>query len=1163
VAASASTAAHRQDKAILTECDQVKGASMQLKRYSVLRVLALCLFTAFVSTLPLRAQDVAASITGVVRDSTGALVAGAKVTAEDLDRGTAFSTVSDSAGAYNLAQLPVGRYKVKVASNGFQTAVEPKVELVINQVAKLDFQLKVGNLSETVEVTGAAPILQSETTTVGTVLQADAITSIPLETRNYNQLTLLIPGSVTTSPGAFNSGQSTFNSGRPYINGNREQANYYLLDGMENVEFVDNNVAYAPNVDAIEEFNVITNNPSADYGQFMGGVISVITKSGTNSYHGDAFEFFRNDAMNANEWQRNFSLDPAVSGSPQKLRWNNFGGTLGGPIKKNKLFFFVDYQGSRFDHPTTVGTINTFTPAENGLNFTDLGVTLHYPGTTVPMPANLNNATKCGAGQTMGINPCITVSPTALNILKALPQASNGGLLNNVANAERDFTNGDQGDIKIDWAPTDNDHLSVRYSQQSVVQQFVNSQQVLYSTNGNESLPLWNGVINYSRTLKPTLVNEFRVGVNYYPAEGNTQPATSSNLGALVPGEPTSFLPGFSFSGAPLGGTVNGPFAFGTVDAPEIFHQTSFMFEDTALWTHGTHNVKFGFQFIRYRNDYIPSVVADGGAGQIGFDGTYTGNAETDFIVGLPSYMGIGTGFGGTVGQRNNAVGAYIQDDWKLTPKLTLNVGLRWQLFTPIYEVGNRETNVQEVTGKIELAGMNGVSDAMYNQYNGIANFLPRIGLAWSPLKNTVFRAAFSRSSFQEGTGEYNRLATNAPWNADLSGNWDGTAGIPAGQVTLDQGFAALGSSSGCTIQNVTSAPKACFGGVRVHLTDPNYRPAVSNQWNFSVQRQLGSSSTFQAAYVGQHNDHLATIVNAGQGYLASPGVVLPSPLLAGNPALVADGTGQVRLNQTTGVANYNALQLSFQQRFSRGLSAQVNYTWSKCLTNNNGYYGRYGDAAASQASNDISFPQNTYDISADYGPCDHDVTRVFNGYLTYQLPFGKERMFGKDSSPIVNAVLGGWDVNAVFTVHGGFPITMQDWGGDPGTGSFDPRPNCNGPSIATPFAENSAANGGGYVWFSTANLSNPPAGHFGDCGVGTERGPGLRQIDLGLAKNFTIPGHEKQRVEFRAEAINAFNTPVLDVIGYSADIFPSSQAGVVNTSQGARNLQLGLKYVF
>ena len=1107
------------------------------------------------------AQEATAAITGKISDPSGAAVMGATVTAKDMDRGTPWATKTNADGFYTLPQLPIGRYQVSVEAAGFKTAVHQPFALDLNQTAKIDVALTIGATSTTIEVSGGAPVLQTETTEVGTIMESAAITALPLETRNYNQLTLLMPGAVTTSPGAFNSGQSTFNSGRPYINGNREQANYYLLDGMENVEFVDNNVAYAPNVDAIEQFNVITNNPSAEYGQFMGGVISVITKSGTNSYHGNLFEFLRNDAMNANEWSRNFSTDPSVSGSPQKLRWNEFGGTFGGPIKKNKLFFFVDYQGSRFDHPTTVGSMNTFTSSENSLNFTDLGVALHYPGTNVPMPANLNQATQCGAGQKMGVNPCITISSTALGIMKALPQPSSNALVNNVPNAEHDFTNGDQGDVKVDWVPSDKDRLSVRYSQQNVVQNFVNSQPVLYSTNGNESLPLWNGVINYTKTLKPTIINEFRVGVNYYPAEANIQPATSTNLGALVPGEPTNFLPGFYFSGAPLGGGSNGPFAFGTVDAPEIFHQTSIVLEDTALWNHGAHNLKFGFQFIRYRNDYLPSVVADGGAGQIGFDGTYTGNAETDFVLGLPSYMGIGTGFGASVGQRNDAVGAFVQDDWKIAPKLTLNYGLRWQLFTPIYEIGNRETNVQEDTGKILLAGVNGESRAMYNQYNGIANFLPRLGLAWSPIHNTVIRAAFSRSSFQEGTGEYNRLATNAPWNADLSGNWDGTNGIPANQVTLNQGFGALGNTAGCTLQNVTSAPASCFAGVRIHMTDTNYRPAVSNQWNFSVQRQFGNATTLQAAYVGQHNDHLATIVNAGQGQLTSSGAVLPSPFLAGNPALVADGTGQVRLNLTTGQANYNALQLAFQQRFNKGLSFQANYTWSKCLTNNNGYYGRYGDAASSQASNDISFPQDTYNMNADYGVCDHDVTSVFNGYVTYQLPYGKGRAMGKDASPILDAVLGGWDVNAVFTVHGGFPITMQSWAGDPGTGSFDPRPSCIGPSIATPDAENSAANGGGYVWFSTANMVNPAPGHFGNCGVGTERGPGLKQIDLSLAKNFNI--REGQRLEFRAEAINAFNTPVLDVIGYSVDIFGGSGAGVVNTSQGARNLQLGLKYVF
>ncbi|HTP85680.1 MAG TPA: TonB-dependent receptor [Bryobacteraceae bacterium] len=1141
----------------------MKGALMQLKRNSTVWVSALVLLAALVLAIPLGAQDVTASITGVVTDSTGAVIAGAAVTARDMDRGTVFSTVSDTVGAYNLARLPVGRYEVKVSNAGFQSAVQPNVVLVINQVARLDFQLKIGNVSETVEVTSAAPILQTETTTLGTVMQSNAITSLPLETRNYNQLTLLMPGAVTTSPGAFNTGQATFNAGRPYINGNREQANYYLLDGMENVEFVDNNVAYSPNVDAIEEFNVVTNNPSADYGQFLGGVISVITKSGTNAFHGDLFEFFRNDAMNANEWSRNFSLDPATNSSPQKLRWNNFGGTFGGPIKKNKLFFFTDYQGSRFDHPSTAGTVTTFSDAERSGDFTDLGVALHYPGTNVVMPSDLRQAAICGANQKMGVDPCITgLSATALKIMAALPKATNGGLINNAPNAEHDFTNGDQGDAKLDYQPTENDHLSVRYSQQNVVQQFVNTQEALYSANGNASFPLWNGVINYTRTLSPTLLNEFRLGVNYFPAEANTQDPGSANLGALIPGEPTKFLPGLYFSGAPVGGGQNGPFAFGTVDAPEIFHQTSGLIEDTMIWTKGKHSMKYGFQFIRYRNDYVPATSNDGAAGQIGFNGTYTGNAETDFALGLPYYMGYGLGYSGTVGQRNSAYGAYFQDDWKIAPRLTLNLGLRWQVFTPIYEVGDRMTNFGEYTGEIQLAGVNGNSRALYNQYNGIANFLPRVGLAWNVMKDTVVRAAFSRSSFQEGTGEYNRLATNAPWNIDLVGQWDGSNGIPSNQITLDQGFGALGSGGpGCTPQNVTSAPASCFAGVRIHMTDPNYRPAVSNQWNLSIQRQLGNATTIQAAYVGQHTDHLASIIFAGQKYLdPASGQVLPSPYLGGNPAIAAAGPGQVRLNATWGVQNYDALQLAFQRRLSQGLAFQANYTWAKCLTNNFGYYGRYGDATASQASADIAFQLNAYDMNLDYGLCDHDVTNVFNGYLNYELPFGKNRMFGKSASPLVDAVLGGWEVNAVYTLHGGFPISMLDWGGDAGTGSAQGRPDCNGPSIATPY-KNFA--GGGYQWFDPSNMSDPAGTHFGTCGVSTERGPGLKQVDLSLGKQFSIPGRENQYLEFRAEAINAFNTPVLVVNGYSIDVHGGALEGVVNTSNGARNMQLALKYVF
>ena len=1137
-------------------------------------VLAVALLCAGIGV----AQEAGASLTGKITDPSGAAVVNATVTARDVDRGAIFRTQTNEEGVYNLPTLPIGQYELRVEASGFQTAVHPAFPLQLNQAAKIDIALTLGSVSQQMVVTEAAPLLQTETTQVTTVMEANTIAGLPLETRNYNQLTLLVPGSVTISPASFNSGQATFNSARPNLNGNREQANYYLLDGVENTEFVDNNVAYSPNVDAIQEMSIITNNPSAEFGQFLGGVINVGLKSGTNQYHGNLFEYLRNDFFNANEWSNNFNGLPTP-----RQRWNEFGGTVGGPIKRDKLFFFADYQGSRFDLPATDTPKTTFTAQDVTGNLSDLGVSLHYPGTAVPMPSNLTQAAICGAGQKMGVDPCIAgISPTALKIASALPKPNlpglAGGTVNNLNDIVQNYVHGHQGDVKLDWAPSERDHFFARYSQQHIDNPTVNSEVFQYSGNGSNVFPLQSSVLDYTRTFSPRLVNDARVGFNYFPAEAATQSLDTTAGAGLIPGQPTQYLPGLSFASSKLGGQLNGPFAFGTTDGPEIFHQTSIEGGDTLIWTKGAHTLRGGVQLIRYRNNYVPATSNDGAAGQISFSGTYTGYSEADFFLGLPTYMAYGKGFAGTVGQRNDAIGAFIQDDWRVSSKLTVNYGIRWQLFTPIYEVGNRMTNFGEYSGTIELAGQNGNSRALYNQYNGIANFLPRLGAAYSFNQKTVLRAAFSRSSFQEGTGEYNRLATNAPWNVDLVGQWGGTnsnGGIPANQITLDQGFAALGSTGGCTVSNVTSAPAACFAGVRIHATDPNYRPAVSNQWNLTLQRELTRSLTLQAGYVGQHTDHMAAIYNMGQNVLLPNGTSIPGPYLSGNPALKNDGTGQQRLNTTTAIQNYNGLQLTAQQRLARGLTFQFNYTWSKCLTNNQGYYGRYGNSQAAQTTADVSFQSYVYNVALDYGLCDADVTNVFSGYLNYDLPYGHGRSFGRNASKPLNAVLGDWHFDTIASVHGGLPISMIQFGSDPTGAYFQPRPDCLEPSRPTPY-KNFA--GGGYVWFDPTTMAIPAPGKLGNCGISTERGPGLKQIDMSLSKSFRI--REKASMLFRFDAINAFNTPIFAVSGYATDVFPGGgidksrygvdptytagiPTGVVNTSLGARNLQFALKFSF
>src|SRR5260221_1292968 len=326
----------------------------------VLIALAMGSYTAW-------AQDVTATITVTVMDASGGAVVGATVTAKSVERGTIFKAESNEAGIYRISQLPVGNYDLRVERQGFQTSLYPAFTLVLNQIARIDVQLKVGQVTETVEVTGAAPILKTEATLVDTIIDSKTNDALPLATRNYVELTLLAPGAVHPDPSSFNNGDNVASGARPFINGNREQANNFILDGMDNNQVSDNLLGYTPSPDAIEEFNLITNNAPAEFGNFMGGIVSATLKSGTNSFHGNVWEFLRNDKFNANKWENKINPTSQIARDP--LRWNMYGATFGGPVKKNKLFFFVDYQGQRFDHPPAGNRISVFNATEQGGNF--------------------------------------------------------------------------------------------------------------------------------------------------------------------------------------------------------------------------------------------------------------------------------------------------------------------------------------------------------------------------------------------------------------------------------------------------------------------------------------------------------------------------------------------------------------------------------------------------------------------------------------------------------------------------------------------------------------------------------------------------------------------------------------------------------------------------
>ena len=1081
-------------------------------------------------------QQVTAALTGKVTDPTGAAVVNAKVTATDTDRGTEWPTATNGDGVFNIPRVPIGTYNVKVEQQGFRTATQTHIGLQMNQVARLDFQLQIGSLSQSVEVTAAEPLLQTQDTELGQNIDARTNEDLPLATRNYVQLTLLAPGSIHPDPSTFKNGATTMASGRPNVNGNREQANNFMLDGLDNNQVSENDVGYAPSVDAIQEFNEITNNAPAEFGNFMGAIISTTTKSGTNQYHGSAFEFFRNNVLNANDWANNFNGAPRAA-----IRWNNFGGTLGGPIIKNKLFFFIDYQGSRDDTPTSIATTSVYSAAERQGDFSALlpRVQLYNP---FSVDASGNRAPFAG-----NIIPSSLFSPAASKILTSqyYPEPTNSSLINNYQYSQNTYINGDQGDAKIDWNISERDRFYGRFSSSRYDNPANNTMPLFY--NSFSTTPTSTGVIDWTRTISPSLVNEARFGVNYVLNDNGAATGNLKDFAATVgiPAVPSAFLPSMSLSG----GNVS---SFGNSDILQLFGDTVIHYEDTLIWTRGTHTMHIGFQGYRYRIDTFYSG-NNGEAGTFLFNGQYTtasttqkaggaagGIAEADFLLGLPSEIQGGVN-GGTWGQRSNSLAAFFQDDWRVTPNLTLNLGLRWELHTPWDEVRNRQANFDLRTGQEYISGQScpyNNCNALYNQYNGITNFQPRLGVAWTPGGGKlVVRAGYTLSNYLEGTGTNLRLPINPPFAHENDNQYTNSAiyGVMPGS-TLDQGFLPFANAG------------TSFAGATLRVWDPNIRPAVSNQWNVSLQYQLNPTTTAQASYVGQRATHLMVPMPYFQKVLNSDGTVSPTEFLAGNPTLLSE-IGQISGTATVGNQDYEALQMLAKKRLSSGLEYSVAYTYSKCMTNNMGYYGQGG-----QASQSNWYYQNIYDAAAEWGPCDYDATHNFVTNAVYDIPFGRGRTYGKGMNKALDAVAGGWQVAGILSLHTGFPLTVTANDAS-NTGSRGSRADCVSP--ANVLGTQGSPVGNGFQWFSPTGFAQPGNGTFGNCGVGTVRGPGLATLDFNLSKTFQIT--ERHSVDLRAEFINLTNTPILNAPNTGV----GSNLGLLNSSQGARNVQFAFKYRF
>ena len=1091
------------------------------------RVRAASPWLAFVLVLasgsPALAQTGAASITGLVTDQSGAAAPGVTVSAVNQATNVEYTGVSNDAGNYTITSLPVGTYVVKSVLSGFKTVSTRPITLEAKQIARLDFRMEVGQLEDMVEVTAPAPVLQTESATVGEVISGNTVQSLPLNGRNVGQLALLLPGTVTYNPRGFTNIGSV-NMNRPFVNGNREQVNNFTVDGLDVNETIDNRVAYQPSPDALAEISVETNNYAADVGNVGGAAISNVVKSGGNQFRGNVFEFYRNSDFDANTWENN------RSGAPRQERKQHiFGGTLGGPLMKDKLFFFVDYQGSRQDAPGPA-TASVAPEAWRRGDLSSISTPIIDPRTGLQFPGNQI--------------PIDRISPTALALLNdhanyPLPNRSVPGVSGNYVGETLFTIRAHQGDLRLDWNASANDKLFGRFSFATYKDQ--RDQQafpLIFATRNDQ--PFYNVGLNWTRVLGPSLINEVLLGYSHTTVISETFDWAGVGAGnaryGIAGGQPIDGLSCLTNAAGACGG-LNGLTALGAIATDSDTLAKTYQINEKLTWLKGRHAFKFGGQLLRYdqRRFYAGN---NGLLGYIAFNGFVTGSQFADFLLDQVSGKGRGGGDPNDPWTHlQNRMALFVQDDFKVTSSLTLNAGLRWAYTSPLVEKDNRQSNFDLTTGEQIFARDGGLEDrALYKPY--YKGFEPRVGFAWSASDRLVLRGAYGISQFMEGTGANLRLPLNPPFFFESAVGYDRTTG--AG--TVRTGFAEL-------VPGTTPS-----GNVRAY--DPDLRPQFTQQWNAFVEYRVTDRMSAQVGYVGHHGTHLVTPTEGNQ---ALPGVGDPAtwapkptrrPLFQELPLVTTIATTTSRSG-----SKYNSLQASIRQREWNGLEFLASYTLAKGTTNNRGFYGVFGGTGPQgvTSATEGAYWQNTYDPEAEWGPMFHDVRHNFILSATYDLPWGKGRKWGTDWSGAMNAIAGGWKIGGIFQARTGLPITVIDGRNRSLQGERGAeRPNCIGdPHPADQSIER---------WLDIAAFAAVPLGTFGNCPTGVARAPGYSNVDLVLSKRFEVGS--TRHLEFRVEAFNAFNHPSVGPPG--RDISAPNAFGVItNTISAPRVIELALKFYF
>jgi Carboxypeptidase regulatory-like domain len=1059
---------------------------------------------------PARGQTTTATIRGTVYDEAGTVISGATVTAINDTTGLTRFAVSDASGRYLIPKLQVGSYTVAVEKEGFRRLSMTGITLQVDQIAEIDPKLNVGNISDSISITSEAPLVNTTTPAVGEVIDNKRIVDLPLNGRQFLQLATLTSG-VTVSPnGGFGGQLAGFNGPRITSNGGREDQNYFSLDGVSTTDPFYGTLTLSPSVDAIQEFKVEQNLYSADAGRLGGAHINIVVKSGSNQLHGSVYEFLRNDILDARNF---FDL------KKPPFRQNQYGFAVGGPIIKNRTFFFGNFEGLRVRKGITVaGSVPT--AAQRMGDLSTMPGTIRDPVTGQPFQGN--------------IIPKERIDPAAAAILAYLALPNSLGSRNLIA-APSLSNNTDQFLVRIDHKLSDRDSLYGRFSfsNTTLFQPFGPLTQFSATTVG--SVPGFgidltsnarNLVFNWTRTFTPNLVGEFKFGYNRVGG-GQIQENSGNNFGQQYNiGNTAQTGP---FSGYPRFQT--GIFT-DIGDSTSLIRRTTqeYLFGGDVSWTHGHHEIKFGGAGQWFLLD---SILDPTSRGQFTFTGLFTGNNFADFLLGLS-----GTSRG-KLGDRitffrNGDLSFYFQDNWHITPRFTVNLGLRWEYFGSPSEKNDRLANFDPVTKRFILASQDGqvntaqqvpgsqallsrffpfvtsseagLPRALYNR--DLNDFAPRIGFAWDVFGNqkTVLRSGYG-VFYNDATKNLVILQSSVP---------------PFFQsiIVSSVGFTPAQAS----IHTVLIVPPGATPGLNPR--DLNFRDGYVQQWNLTLQQSLTNNLVVEGRYVGSKGTKLYS--NDFSFNFAAPGD--PSTVTSRLPfPQFAPGT---RLSSIAS-SSFNALQIRVTERFSRGLTFTSNYTYGKSLD----------DDSLGQSLDSGQLNQDPTNRRLEHGRSAFDVRHNFVANVTYDLPFRADGALKK--------LVEGWQLSGILLLETGRPFHVNVSGDRAGTGNVaTQRPDV----IADPNLTSSQQTPD--RWFNTDALVLQPRGKVGTLPRSALEADGYTNFDFSVLKDTNIT--ERFKVQFRAEFFNIFN---LVNFGYPNNTFVP--IGGINAPTGAKNANANLGKIF